>query len=209
MRRRWRRAFKWLILCTIVLLVIAELGLRFYGFGDPPLTMVDADMEYRFQPSKTYHRFRRLIHYNAYSQRADDFPAHKSSPDELRVMVIGDSIINGGSRVDQSQICTSVLQQRLRDALHRPVVVGNASAPSWGPPNELAYVRKFGLFDADVVVLVFNSEDDVDAMTFEPIVGVNEDYPDHRPILALWEAAYRYWPKAWWLLTHKQGDPTA
>ena len=194
-RRRWRRWGIWGAVSILLLLVAGELVLRFVvGLGDPPLSMFDPDMEYRFQPSQTVHRFGNLIHCNAYSQRADDFPEHKPDPNELRVMVIGDSVINGGSQIDQSRTITALIQRRLCDELHRKVIVGNASAASWGPPNELAYVKKFGLFDADVVVLVFNDEDAYDAMTFMPVVGVRPEYPDHRPLLAIQEAWTRYLP---------------
>jgi hypothetical protein len=183
------------IILVLLLLAGGELVARFYfGLGDPPLSVFDPDMEYRFAPSMTYHRFGHLIHYNAYSQRADDFPEHKPQPGELRVMVIGDSVVNGGALLDQSQIFTQLLERRLTDATHRPVTVGNISAGSWGPPNELAYMRKYGLFDADVVVLVFNGGDATDAMTFAPVVGVREDYPDHKPVSALWEGIRRYSP---------------
>lgn len=192
-----RRALRWILGALILLmlaLVSGELIARHhYGLGDPPLSVFDPDMEYRFAPSMTYHRFGHLIHYNAYSQRADDFPEHKSQPAELRVMVIGDSVVNGGALLNQSQIFTELLQRELADALHRPVIVGNISAGSWGPPNELAYVKKYGLFDADVVALVFNGDDATDAMTFAPVVGTS-DYPDRKPISALWEGIRRYTP---------------
>jgi hypothetical protein len=194
-KRRWKRWAIWIVGLLLISAIAAELTLRFvFGLGDPPLSMFDPDMEYRFQPSQTVHRFGNLIHYNAYSQRADDFPEHKSDPNEIRVMVIGDSLINGGSQTDQSQTVTAILQRRLSDALHRKVIVGNASASSWGPPNELAYVNKFGLFDADVVVYVFNDEDACDAMTFFPMVDVKPEYPSHKPLLALQEAWTRYVP---------------
>jgi hypothetical protein len=72
------------------------------------------------------------------------------------------------------------------------VVVGNISAGSWGPPNELAYLKKFGLFDADVLVIVLSSGDYGDAPTFEPAVGILAGAPDHKPVLALWEGFQRY-----------------
>ncbi|MDB5290512.1 MAG: hypothetical protein JWL69_1753 [Phycisphaerales bacterium] len=153
--------------------------------------MADPQMEYLFKPSRTYHRFGHRISYNAYSMRCDDFPPRKSRPDELRVMVIGDSIVNGGVHVDQADVFTSLLQRRLGQDLNRPVVVGNISAGSWGPPNELAYIKKFGLFDADVVVLVLNSDDYHDLPTFTPVVGVNPNFPDHAPVSALQEAIVR------------------
>jgi hypothetical protein len=43
-----------------------------------------------------------------------------------------------------------------------------------------------------VVVVVLNSNDSFDVPTYAPMVGVLPDYPDHRPLLALEEAADRY-----------------
>lgn len=207
-RSRLRRWLKWLVIALIVLLVSGELVARYViGLGDPPLTMVDPQTEYRFKPSMTYHRFGHLVHYNAYSMRSDDFPAHKTDPRELRVMVVGDSVVNGGVKIDQSQVCTTVLQSRLRSDLGRPVIVGNCSDGGWGPPNELGYLKEFGTFDADFVIIVFNSEDSVGVIDGTPKVGVHPEFPDHKPISALWEAFDRYGPGAWWLLTHPHPPP--
>ena len=174
----------------ILLLVAGELFARFYlGLGDPPLTMNDAEMGYRFRPSMTYHRFGHLIHYNAFSERSDDFPAHKSQPNELRVMLLGDSVINGGVLTDQSETCTAILQRRLSEELHRPVLVGNASAGGWGTPNEVGYVHEFGFLDADVVVLVVSSHD---ASVYAWDVSVAPEFVQERPVSALWEGFTRY-----------------
>jgi lysophospholipase L1-like esterase len=45
------------------------------------------------------------------------------------------------------------------------------------------------------VVIVVSSHDYADAPTFEPIVGVNPDFPSHRPWCATWEAITRYLPR--------------
>jgi hypothetical protein len=42
------------------------------------------------------------------------------------------------------------------------------------------------------VVIVLSSHDYVDVPTFEPLVGVNYAFPDHKPVLALWEGFERY-----------------
>jgi hypothetical protein len=117
--------------------------------------------------------------------RADDFPPQKSRPNELRVLVVGDSIVYGGVRIDQSQIDTEILKRDLQDKLKVPVVVGNASAKSWGPPNELAFLKRFGTLDADVVILELSSHDYADAPTFVPVVGISADYPNKKPLLAM------------------------
>ena len=72
--------------------------------------------------------------------RSRDFPPVKTEPGELRVLVVGDSIIHGGNAVDQGELATSLLERMAAEALARPVTVGNIAARSWGPPNCLAYL---------------------------------------------------------------------
>ncbi len=142
-------------------------------------------MEYLLQPSKTYSRFHNRFAVNRYGMRSDDFPPLKSSANEFRVIVVGDSIVYAGVRIDQGKIDTEILKRDLQRDLNRPVVVGNASAKSWGPPNELAYLQRYGTLDADVIVLELSSHDYADAPTFVPVVGISADYPDKKPPLAL------------------------
>src|ERR1700685_355224 len=88
---------KTIVLLVVVGLLSAELLCRFaIGLGDPPLYQADGQMEYLLQPSRTYYRFHHRFSVNQYGMRADNFPPKKSSPNELRVMVVGDSIIYGG-----------------------------------------------------------------------------------------------------------------
>ncbi len=192
-RFRWKRWLTVLGVLLVLLVVGAELFARYYlGLGDPPLMVEDPEIEYLFKPSMRYSRFGNHIAYNAYSMRSGPLTLKKSSPDELRVMVIGDSVINGGSMTDDSQLATTLLHQRLSAATGRKVYVGNISAGSWGPPNELAYIKRFGWFDADVAVIVVSSSDYRDVPTFEHVVGMKSDMPDHAPMFALQEAIGRY-----------------
>jgi hypothetical protein len=117
--------------------------------------------------------------------RADDFPPRKSSPSELRVLVVGDSVVYGGVRLDQDEIATEILKRDLHKRLGRPVIVGNASAKGWGPPNELVYLKRYGSLDADIVILELSSHDYADAPTFIAVVGISADFPDKKPLLAL------------------------
>jgi lysophospholipase L1-like esterase len=177
----------------VILLIGGELFARFYfGLGDPPLSMAHPTIEYLFKPSHTYHRFGNTIHYNAYSMRSPDFPKRKTDPRELRVMVLGDSVVNGGALSDDSDTVTAQLQRSLERELGRPVVVGNISAGDWGPPNLLAYVDAYGWFEADVIAVVLSSHDYSDAPTFAPRIGVDPNYPEHKPYFALQEAVTRY-----------------
>jgi len=184
---------KFAFLLLALALISTELFCRLVvGLGDPPLYQADAVMEYLLQPSRTYYRFHNRFSVNRYSMRADDFPPQKSSSNELRVMVIGDSVVYGGVRVDQDDVDTELLKRNLRRQLGHPVVVGNASAKSWGPPNELAYLQRYGTLDADVVILELSSHDYADAPTFVPVVGISADYPDKKPWLALADLFHTY-----------------
>jgi len=174
-------------------LIAGELFARYgLGLGDPPLTVVDPEVGYMFAPNQDVYRFGNHVMYNAFSMRSESFPPHKSSRDELRVMVIGDSVVNGGALTDQNDLATEHLKRRLREKLGRQVIVGNISAGGWSPSNEWNYVRRFGLFDADVVVIVESSHDARGDEGFGP-QGV--DFPTRRPVLALSEIWERYLPR--------------
>lgn len=178
---------------VIVALVSAELFCRYrLGLGDPPLMMSDPQIEYLYQPSKSYHRFGNTVAFNRWSMRSADFPERKADPNELRILIIGDSIVNGGALTDQRDIATEIIRSDLATRIKRPVVVGNIAAGSWGPPNMLAYVKKFGFFDADVVIIVLSSHDWNDVPTFGPL---GADAPTRKPLLALQEAVERYLPR--------------
>ncbi len=179
-----------LVASLFALLALVELYARVViGLGDPPLWIEDREIEYLPQPSKSYQRFGNRISYNAYSMRSRDFPRSKSDPAEVRVLVVGDSIVHGGSNTDQDALATTLLEKRLSETLGRPVVVGNISAGSWGPPNVLAYLKRFGLLEADVVAIVVNSRDYADVPTFEPL---DARRPQHKPRLALQDLYERY-----------------
>lgn len=210
-QRNKRIIFRWFLrflFACILLLVGAELFARCYlHLGDPPLSMADPEIEYMFKPNQTVNRFGNIIHYNQWSMKSDDFPKTKTDPNEFRVLVIGDSVVNGGAQTANSQTATSLLQHFLREKLKRHGFVGNISAGSWGPPNQLAYLRRFGLFDADIIFLVISSHDYADAPTFEPIVGIHPGFPQYRPPFALYEAVTRYLPNYIPALRQESGDP--
>ena len=188
----WLRFGRRVLILSIAFIVAMELVARhIIGLGDPVLYRADAQIEYLLAPSSTYHRYGHVIRCNAYSMRSDDFTARKQNDAELRVMVIGDSVVNGGAAVDQNDLATELLKRELSAKLNRPVIVGNIAAGGWSPDNELAYARQFGLFDADVVIVVLNTSDLVDP----PLKGsLGPDTPVRKPVLALEEAVRRGLP---------------
>jgi hypothetical protein len=195
-RRHVTRRKKWLGVGGALLLAFLG-GTELYarhglGLGDPPLTIRHSEIDYLFAPG-SYERFGNQIHYNAQSMRADEVNAKKEDPAEFRVLVMGDSVINGGALTDDSELATRLAQERLVERLQRPVWVGNVSAGSWGPGNLLAYADHFGWFDADVVLFVLSSHDIADVPDFKDHLG--PDFPAERPLLATGELIGRYLPR--------------
>lgn len=192
-RRSWKRRLAWLGAILLILLISLELFARLYlGLGDPPLFVADPQIEYLNKPSSHARRFGNNVTFNEFSMRSGPVTRTKTDPNEFRVLVVGDSIVNGGGQTDDADLATAIVQTKLNDALRKPVYVGNISAGSWGPPNQLAYLKRYGFFDADALVLVWNSDDYCDVPTFAHTVGVAPEQPDHAPLLALQEGFTRY-----------------
>jgi len=194
--KRWRllRRFRVGLGVLLALAVAGELTARYgLGLSDPPLSVAHPTIEYMFAPNQDRCRFGNRIYINRYGMRSADFPAEKTDPDEYRIMVLGDSVVNGGSLTDHENLATTMLQKQLAEEMDRPVVVANASAGSWGPPNLLAYTQTHGFFDADTVLIVLSSHDAADVPTFEPLNPAT--HPTHTPPLALWEGMTRYLPR--------------
>jgi hypothetical protein len=189
---RWRRWARRALVLLILAFIGGELFARFYlGLGDPPLTQVDPEIEYLYKPSQTCNRFGNHMHYNQWSMRSGDFPKDRPA-DELRVLVVGDSIVNGGTLLDDKDLATTILQSELTKKLNRKVIVGNVGAGSWGPENQLAYLKRFGFFGAQVVVFVWSQHDVGDVPEFDPNLTKRKDYPASKPFCALSELLDRY-----------------
>lgn len=177
----------------LLLIVVAELALRaLFGFGQPPLYQGDDRIGYLLQANQRVKRFGNRIEINQYHQRTG--PIAPTPPEGTRrIFIIGDSIVNGNWWTDQSDILSEVVKGLLHQA--DPKVaheVLNASANSWGPRNELAYLEKFGTFGAEALVLVINTDD---LFAVEPTavpVGRDRNYPNRRPASALSELVSRY-----------------
>jgi hypothetical protein len=137
----------------------SELILRSMGFGNPVLYRVDPRIGYYPAPNQDVHRYGGRIHINAFGMRSRDITAAKPVG-TFRILLLGDSTLYGGSYLDQSQIYASQLESLLnQDAGELPgaprrVEVLCMGVNAWGPQHELAYVKEFGLFHADLVMVM-------------------------------------------------------
>ena len=131
--------------------------------------------------------FRHHVIYNSLSMRSSE--PQKGS---VRILGLGDSVINGGVLTDQDSLATTLLSSALSDTLHQEVQILNISAGSWGPDNCNAYLEEKGYFDAKVMLLVVSSHDAYDNMDFKPTVGVHVSFPSKQYISAIVELFDRY-----------------
>jgi hypothetical protein len=184
-----------LLLVVGGLFVAIELGLRsLFGFGNPLIYIRDEAIGYLLAPNQRTRRFGNRIAINEYSMRSgpiNQMPA----PSTLRVLLLGDSIANGGWWTDQTQTISSLLMEALAAAKpgnFQEFEVLNASTNSWGPRNELAYLQKFGNFQAQGLVLLINTDDLFAIAPTSLIVGRDRNYPDSKPPLAIVEVLQRY-----------------
>ncbi|MBW4611693.1 MAG: SGNH/GDSL hydrolase family protein [Desmonostoc vinosum HA7617-LM4] len=185
-----------LILVTIAgLLAAIEIALRsLFGFGNPLIYIGDEQIGYLLAPNQRTRRFGNRIEINEYSMRSASIPK-VSAPSTLRVLLLGDSIANGGWWTDQDHTISSLLMRSLASVTaenYQQVEVLNASANSWGPRNELAYLQKFGNFNAQAVVLLINTDDLFATVPTSLPVGRDRNYPERKPALALLEVWQRY-----------------
>jgi lysophospholipase L1-like esterase len=194
-----------LIFSLVGITLIIESGLRlFLGFGNPPLYIRDKEIGYLLAPNQETRRLRNLIQINQYSMRSQEITPKKPQ-NTLRIFLLGDSIVNGNWWTDQKNILSALIERQLKpnstqnstqNSTVDRVEVFNASANSWNPRNELAYVRRFGLFEADLLILVINTDDLFGTAPSSAIVGQDPSYPDRKLPLALIELYERYFQKA-------------
>lgn len=186
------------IVGAIALLALLEVGLRLlFGFGKPLIYVADPQIGYLLSPNQNTRRFGNQITINQYAMRSPEIS--QARPDKtLRILLIGDSIANGGWWTDQNQTISALLEQQLQSRSMKlgqgfeQVEVLNASANSWSPRNQLAYLQRFGTFEAQAIVQLINTDDLFGIAPYSLVVGRDRNYPDRQPPLALVEALSRY-----------------
>lgn len=172
----------------LVCVILCEALLRVkWGFCDTVLMKASDKYEYIAVPNQNRMRFGNHIFYNSLSMRSPE--VKKGS---IKILGLGDSVINGGVLTDQDSLATTILSNRLSNALSQDVEVLNISAGSWGPDNCNAYLDENGCFDAIAMLLVVSSHDAHDNMDFKPIVGISPSFPEKQYPLAIIELCDRY-----------------
>lgn len=178
--RRWPA----LILGLAVMLIVAEVGLRLFGYGDPILYVNDPVVGYYPKPIQDMTRNGKRIAINAQSMRSVPIDA-KKAPGVFRILMLGDSTLYGGAYVDQADIYASRVDALLeKDA--GPVEILNMGVNGWGPFHEIAWVEQFGHFNADLAIITLPYADIFRAKTSLS----SKPYLTQTPTFALQEVAH-------------------
>ena len=97
--------------------IIFEAGLRLIlGLGNPPLYIADEKIGYLLAPDQKIRRMGNQIHINQYSMRSGVINPQKPIAN-LRILVIGDSIVNGGWWTDQQETISALIENELASSL--------------------------------------------------------------------------------------------
>jgi hypothetical protein len=161
----------------------AELGARYLlGLGTPPLIMPHPKIEYMFVPNQDVLRFGNRQLYNEFGMRSIRM---EKVTQQRRVLVLGDSVVNGGNQTDHADLATTL-------ATNDKIFFGNVSAGSWGPANMRAWINQYGILGADTLIVVLSSHDLSDIPTFAPLDPLT--HPTEKPFSAFIEGVERYLP---------------
>lgn len=182
----FRNRYSALAIAAAAGLLAAEVICRFgFGLGDPPLEILDPACGYRFSPSQEVGRFGNRVSYDANSARGidEDLPIAQA----WKTLVIGDSVLNGGTLTDDQDTASAVLNGLAFSLNGRTLRFLNLSAGSWAPPQQLGYLNAYGTLGADSVVMVLSSHDALGLAK-----GGKSPFPTVKPWTATEELVLRY-----------------
>ena len=185
----WLGPFAVVVVVAVVALIGAELAARLAGLHRP-LIYERTRYGYRVSPGQRARLLTRSASYDAHGLRSEPFSGPPGRG-QLRILCIGDSITNGGLRVDQSETWPALLQAILRRH-GKDAQVLNASAGGWALENEAGWLLEHGVFDSQIVVFEVGTHDLWQPRASEATVGRHPAFPDRAPVLGLHAALVRY-----------------
>lgn len=135
----------------VVILIIGELIARYMRFADYLIYRRSPDMGYAPEPNSSgLMRRRYRWRFNHMGIRSD----FDGIVDAGGIVLVGDSIVEGGAMVDQDDTLGSHFARAIDKKVY-PVGAGG-----WSLPNELAFLRRNSeLLNSRTIVMVINSDD--------------------------------------------------
>lgn len=164
----------------LVIVVLLEIIFREMGFGNPPLYKVDDSFEYINIPNQKISTLTFNFETNEFSSRSASFDKNKKT-----ILFIGDSVLNGGRYISNSDLVNNRLAKEFKDYNFL-----NISAGSWGPDNAYEYLKRYGNFNAEKIIMIFSSHDINDCIDHHTKIGSTQ-FPTEKYDLALIELFYK------------------
>lgn len=174
--RPWGRILRWFGVASLLLLVVAELGVRMAGMVDFPL--YDANGRIGYVPKPGQHGSFLNSHdweFNSLSMGAEAFLPRR---DARNILLVGDSIVLGGNPFRQQDRLGPQLQSNWPGSHIWPI-----SAGSWALQNELTWLEDHSavLDQVDQVAFVLNNGDFEEPSEWK----CETTHPTHPPLFAL------------------------
>lgn len=163
--------------------------MRNYGFCSAPLYYNDIYTGYSLVPNQNVMRFGNNYQTNEYSMRSEPL-----GDNEYRVLLVGDSVLNGGVQTNQAELASTILEEKMKEQYGSSITprVLNISCGGWGIDNAYGVIEKYGDFGAGEIVLVFNSHDAVGRIPTTKVAGNSVSFPSEQYQLAWIELIQRY-----------------
>lgn len=183
----FKRAFFWLIFVAIVCApaVLAELYLRSTGLGHPILFYANAS--YRFAPQPNQRQVR--LHGASVTIDSKGFRGTQDWSDaaDAKILFIGDSVTWGGTYIDDKDLFSEGVCQRLSKTSGKRLVCGNTGVNGYGTDNMAERIRYKEVDDESALVVTLIAPDSVRGLE-DPNGHYFFMRPPPPPFRALWEA---------------------
>lgn len=178
------KLYKKILLGFLLLFGITEFGLRFLGLGNFPVYQVDPEIGYIAAPSQSGKFLNKNDwHFNDLSMgNSQNF----SPGDKNNLLLIGDSIVQGGNPYKHSDKLGPQLQNQIQSEWN----VWSVGAPSWGFLNQQEYLKRYPqvLSAIQGIVWIFNSGDFQDRSTW----WTDATHPRYKPFFLSYYALNKY-----------------
>ena len=182
-----KKAAFWIIAALLIVtpVVLAELYLRSLGLGNPILFYANAS--YRFAPQPNQQQLRQRGARVTIDNKGLRSTTDWADPADAKLLFIGDSVTWGGTYIDDGELFSDGVCQRLAAATGKRYVCGNAGANQYGTDNMAERIRYKDVDDESVLVVTLITQDTVRGrVDAEGRYFFMQQPPP--PFRALWEA---------------------
>ena len=140
-----------LSITLLLLLGLVEFALRYVGLGDPVVYNTNLTFRYYSAPNQKKSRIGGAsVSINEHSLRAT---RSWSESAKFKVLFFGDSVTYGGSYIDDKQLFSELVCERLNKPTSRDYLCGNAGTNAYGTDNIANRITHDSINDENLLVV--------------------------------------------------------